>query len=178
MKKIFLLGVIFFASISLFSQVDEYEYPDNPPKDTTNKEHGKLYAGGYISGSIISPWGLYITPTLAYHVTDWFSTGISSDFLISKYPHYAAMIDYGAGAFSEFYLFNTIVFHSEVKYLNVYDYLAVKRVWNPAYYLGLGYKQNYGKKWYTTYLILWDFNQNANSVYRNPVLRFVFYFNL
>ncbi len=178
MKKIFILISILFITGGLYAQVDLYEHPDNPPKDTTQKEYSRLYAGGYISGSIISPWGLYITPSLAYHVTNWFSTGISGDFLLSKYPNYAAMIDYGAGAFTEFYLFNTIVFHQEVKYINVYDYLAVKRVWNPAYYLGIGYKQDYRKNKYTTYLILWDFNQNANSLYRNPVLRFVFYFNL
>ena len=177
MKKIFLLINTLLITSVLFAQVDLYEHPDNLPKDTTKKEIRRLYVGGNLSGSI-SPLGLYVTPNLSYHFTNWFSTGISGDFLLVKYPNYAAMIEYGAGVFTEFYLLNTIVLHQEVKYLNVYDYLAVKRIWNPAYYLGIGYKQDFGKRWYTTYLLLWDFNQNANSLYRNPLLRLVFYFNL
>lgn len=166
-----------FLSQSLFSQIDYYENPGKyqNSKDSTNFVKQLNYGGDF---NIWFGYNSYMNISLvvAKPLTKWNSIGAGLDLMWYKTVGYSSQFIYGAGIFDEFFLFNFITLHAEAKLFNVIDYYTYERIWNPAYYIGGGIRQNLGKKSYMTYLILWDFNRNEYSLFNNPMLRFTIYF--
>lgn len=175
MKKLLLTFLFFGFTIISFSQIDYFENPDSK-KDTTVQFERKLNYGfdfglsfGYVT---------YISTSLqiAYPVYSWNSVGLGTSVTYYQTRGYTGNLILGGSVFDETYIFKIFIIHAELQIINQTDFINNSRMWNYGIYLGPGYKQKIGQKSYVTYLALWDFNYNDNSVFSNPLFRVSFYF--
>jgi hypothetical protein len=178
MKKLIILLFFVVSSIVTYSQIDFYEHPEKK-KDTTLLFERKLLFGGDFGIGVGDSYWIKAAPQISYPLNNWFAPGMGFEILYYSYGNNYKSIIYGPNAYLQFFALNFLVFQIEGQILNTEDYSSsaiTKRIWVPAFYLGLGYKQNLSKKSYVSYVFLWDFLQTSNSVYSNPTYRVRFYF--
>jgi len=177
MKKIVFVFFLIVSFSSLYAQIDFYEHPDNKP-DTSILYRKFLYGGDFSFGIGYST-RIYLSPKIAYPVTNFFTVGVGADGMFYSEGGFKTFL-YGANAFSEIYIMKFLTVHFEYAKYNVEDLTnypySTRRIWIEAYYLGGGYRQMISERAYMCYLLLWDFNYSEYSYFSNPVFRLTFYF--
>ena len=172
-----LLFLIFLNCVS--SQNNE---KNRDLSDLTFKE--RLFTGGNFGIQFGTITYIEIAPILGYRITNNFVAGVGATYIYfsdkTYQPKYTTDI-YGGSIFGRYFVFENVFAHAELSALN---YEAVspfqnnsyvkERVWTNGVFLGGGYRQMLGDFSSVNIMILWNFNEEVNSPYQNPIIRMGF----
>ncbi|RZL06706.1 MAG: hypothetical protein EOO62_18375 [Hymenobacter sp.] len=156
-----------------------------------------VYSGiglGYSSFYGYSNFNFSISPALGYRVNDRLSIGPGISY---AYNHYGqdysngpstsvSTSSFGAKVFAQFMVYNNFFIHAEyestraqflaVDQYNQYVGTITRTVQTPL--AGIGYRSQISNRAAADIVVLYNFQDNYNSIYPNPVIRFNFLFNI
>lgn len=156
-----------------------------------------VYSGiglGYSSYYGFSNFNFSISPAIGYRVTDRFSIGPGISY---AYNHYGqdysngpstslSTSSFGAKVFAQFMVIDNFFVHAEyestraqflvVDQFNQYQGTVTRTVQTPL--AGVGYRSQISNRAAADIVLLYNFQDNYNSIYPNPVIRFNFLFNI
>jgi hypothetical protein len=156
-----------------------------------------VYSGiglGYSSYYGYSNFNFSISPAIGYRVTDRFSIGPGISY---AYNHYGqdynngpstsvSTSSFGAKVFAQFMVIDNFFIHAEyestraqfllVDQFNQYMGTTTRTVQTPL--AGVGYRSQISNRAAADIVLLYNFQDNYNSIYPNPVIRFNFLFNI
>lgn len=182
------LFLLTFVLMALNMNGQDNDIPHNWKEDIY---YGMNFSMGYSQSQFlieVAPEvGYYITrqilvgtgPIYAYHSKDYFYAGNI------PYYNYKAHF-FGGKGFARYYfnsnsitVLNNLLAHAEYEYLNInasfedYQQATLENHYEiNSFFIGGGYRQSIGKRLNLYLLILWDLNNDLNSPYNNPVIRF------
>ncbi len=194
-----------FAGFSQ-NQPDFLESVDSVGNNVTIPENGKqrkrpvrkkLFFGGYMSLRFGTVTDIELAPIVGYQLTPRFSvaSGVKYQYYSDRYYNYDTHI-YGFKVFSRFNVIQdlnriipagismSIFIHAEYEGLSLesryFDYSnqfpGQERFWLNTILVGGGIRQPIGPKAGIYFSILWNLNDNVNSIYSNPIMRIGFSF--
>jgi len=124
-----------------------------------------------------------ISPTVGYLITDNFLAGVGG-----RYIYYSERVTsaftfktnvYGGSVFTQYYFLENFIAHLEYEVLNLEDFSEPEtRVNINSLFVGGGYRSMIGSNAFASILLLYNLNDDLNSPYSNPVIRFNFGFGL
>lgn len=156
-----------------------------------------IYTGlglGYSSVYGFSNFNFSASPALGYRVNDRFSIGPGISY---SYNYYGSdngngtsssvnTSSFGVKAFAQFMVVDQFFVHAEYEYTraellgfdqyNRYVGILRRNVQTPL--AGVGYRSQISNRAAADIVLLYNFQDNYNSIYPNPVLRFNFLFNI
>jgi hypothetical protein len=156
-----------------------------------------VYSGiglGYSSYYGLSNFNFSISPAIGYRVTDRFSIGPGISY---AYNHYGqdynngtsfstSTSSFGVKAFAQFMVIDNFFVHAEyestraqfvlVDQFNQPVGITTRNVQTPL--LGVGYRLQISNRAAGDIMVLYNFQDNYNSIYPNPVIRSNFMFNI
>ncbi|HBX53574.1 MAG: hypothetical protein A2275_08690 [Bacteroidetes bacterium RIFOXYA12_FULL_35_11] len=160
----------------------------------------RVFWGGSIGGSAGTIIQLDISPTVGYYITNRWSAGLGGSYQFYKdtRPLYNFQTDiYGGRVFSSFIVIDdlskvfpvrsngsSVFLHGEIEVLSletrVFDrlhkYPRKDRFYIDSYLVGIGLKQQIGRRAFINLSFLWNLNELTYSPYSNPVIRIGFNF--
>jgi len=170
--------------------------PENE-KQRKRPARKKLFFGGYMSLRFGTVTDIELAPIVGYQLTPRFSvaSGIKYEYYSDRYYNYDTHI-YGFKVFSRFNIIQdlnriipagismSIFVHAEYEGLSLesryFDYgnqfPGQDRFWLNTFLVGGGIRQPIGPKAGIYFSILWNLNDNINSIYSNPIMRIGFSF--
>lgn len=180
------------------------ELPDRELKRKALQQHADqytktfVYSGiglGYSSFYGLSNFNFSISPAIGYRVSDRFSIGPGISY---AYNYYGAdngngtstsfnTSSFGVKGFAQFMVYNQFFLHAEYEVTRA-EFLAVDNYGNitggkvsrsiQTPLLGVGYRSQISNRAAADIVLLYNFQDNYNSIYPNPVIRFNFLFNI
>jgi hypothetical protein len=180
------------------------ELPEREQKRKALQQHAEqytktfVYSGiglGYSSYYGLSNFNFSISPAIGYRVSDRFSIGPGISY---SYNYYGAdngngtstsfnTSSFGVKGFAQFMVYSQFFLHAEYEVTRA-EFLAVdnngyitggkvsRSVQTPL--LGVGYRSQISNRAAADIVLLYNFQDNYNSIYPNPVIRFNFLFNI
>jgi len=180
------------------------ELPEREQKRKALEQHAEqytkmfVYSGiglGYSSYYGLSNFNFSISPAIGYRVSDRFSIGPGISY---AYNYYGAdngrggstsfnTSSFGVKGFAQFMVYNQFFVHAEYEVtraellaVDVNGYLTggkvTRSVQTPL--LGAGYRSQISNRAAADIVLLYNFQDDYNSIYPNPVIRFNFLFNI
>jgi hypothetical protein len=181
-----------------------FELPEREQKRKALQQHADqytkmfVYSGiglGYSSYYGLSNFNFSISPALGYRVSDRFSIGPGISY---AYNYYGAdngrggttsfnTSSFGVKGFAQLMVIDQFFVHAEYEVTRA-EFLAVdnfgyltggkvsRSVQTPL--LGAGYRSQISNRAAADIVLLYNFQDNYNSIYPNPVIRFNFLFNI
>jgi hypothetical protein len=181
-----------------------FELPEREQKRKALQQHADqytkmfVYSGiglGYSSYYGLSNFNFSISPAIGYRVSDRFSIGPGISY---AYNYYGAdngrggttsfnTSSFGVKGFTQFMVIDQFFVHAEYEVTRA-EFLAVdnsgyltggkvsRSVQTPL--LGAGYRSQISNRAAADIVLLYNFQDNYNSIYPNPVIRFNFLFNI
>ena len=181
-----------------------FELPEREQKRKALEQHAEqytkmfVYSGiglGYSSYYGLSNFNFSISPALGYRVSDRFSIGPGISY---SYNYYGASngngtstsfntSSFGVKGFAQLMVIDQFFVHAEYEVTRA-EFLAVdnfgyltggkvsRSVQTPL--LGAGYRSQISNRAAADIVLLYNFQDNYNSIYPNPVIRFNFLFNI
>lgn len=159
-----------------------------------------VYSGiglGYSSIYGYSNFNFSISPALGYRVTDRLSIGpgisyaynyygVSNGYGSNSTSSSISTSSFGAKVFGQFMVIDNFFIHAEyestraqfllVDQNNNYQGTVTRTVQTPL--AGIGYRSQISNRAAADIVLLYNFQDNYNSIYPNPVIRFNFLFNI
>lgn len=158
-----------------------------------------IYSGiglGYSSYYGYSNFNFSISPALGYRVTDRLAIGPGITYAYNYYGQSqsygngpstsVSTSSFGAKVFAQFMVIDNFFVHAEyestkaqfllVDQFNQYQGTVTRTVQTPL--AGIGYRSQLGNRAAADIVLLYNFQDNYNSIYPNPVIRFNFLFNI
>jgi hypothetical protein len=180
------------------------ELPEREQKRKALQQHAEqytkmfVYSGiglGYSSYYGLSNFNFSISPAIGYRVSDRFSIGPGISY---AYNYYGASngngtstsfntSSFGVKGFAQFMVINQFFLHAEYEVTHA-ELLAVdnngyltggkvtRSIQTPL--LGVGYRSQISNRAAADIVLLYNFQDDYNSIYPNPVIRFNFLFNI
>lgn len=142
---------------------------------------GSFFTGGSLGLQFGTVTMIDVSPQFGYYPLEHISVGLglTYEYIRDKRAYvystsgYSVNI-YGARLFTRLYLpfYDPIFAHGELEYM-IYNDPSDKKKWiNVTSVLaGLGYRQRLGGHSAINLMLLWNFNENENSLYTNPIIR-------
>ena len=173
-----LFGIIRVILISLIFSLNTYAQQNND-----NKENFKdrIFFGGNLGLQFGTITLIEISPLVGYKITDDLSAGLGFTYQFYKDtrfdPDYSTNI-IGGRVFARYYIYKDFFAHTEVEVLNYDAYF-----WTSNYkenititnvLVGGGYSQWISQRASVNIMILWNLNEDINSLYSNPIIRIGF----
>jgi hypothetical protein len=181
-----------------------FELPEREQKRKALEQHAEqytklfVYSGiglGYSSYYGLSNFNFSISPAIGYRVSDRFSIGPGISY---SYNYYGASngngtstsfntSSFGVKGFAQLMVIDQFFVHAEYEVTRA-EFLAVdnfgyltggkvsRSVQTPL--LGAGYRSQISNRAAADIVLLYNFQDNYNSIYPNPVIRFNFLFNI
>ena len=180
-----------------------FELPEREQKRKALQQHAEqytktfLYSGiglGYSSYYGLSNFNFSISPAIGYRVSDRFSIGPGISYAYNYYGQdngrggtaSVSTSSFGVKGFAQFMVYDQFFVHAEYEVTraellafdqnNVYVGNVTRSVQTPL--LGVGYRSQISNRAAADIVLLYNFQDNYNSIYPNPVLRFNFLYNL
>src|SRR5690554_1361730 len=130
-----------------------------------------------------------IAPTAGYMLTDNLLFGLSGRYIYfeERFLSYRFSTNiYGGGPFTQYFILENITLHAEYEVLNMVDrnrYFynpnqAEKRINVSSLLVGVGYRTMINRRSFASILLLYNLNENENSIYTNPIIRLNFGFGI
>jgi hypothetical protein len=156
-----------------------------------------VYSGiglGYSSYYGLSNFNFSISPAIGYRVTDRFAIGPGISYAYNYYGQdngsggtaSVSTSSFGAKVFAQFRVINQFFIHAEyestkAQFLafdqnNYYVGTVTRQVQTPL--AGVGYRSQISNRAAADIVVLYNFQDNYNSIYPNPVIRFNFLYNI
>ncbi|MGI4744382.1 MAG: hypothetical protein ACRYG7_55230 [Janthinobacterium lividum] len=180
------------------------ELPEREQKRKALQQHAEqytkmfVYSGiglGYSSYYGLSNFNFSISPAIGYRVSDRFSIGPGISY---AYNYYGAdngngtntsfnTSSFGVKGFAQLMVIDRFFVHAEYEVTKA-EFLAVdnngyitggkvsRSIQTPL--LGVGYRSQISNRAAADIVVLYNFQDNYNSIYPNPVIRFNFLFNI
>lgn len=146
-------------------------------KPTPTKEpwlKNKLFAGGGFGLTFGTITNINVSPHIGIRPIEKLWIGAGLNYMYFKDNRFGFTTNvYGPRFFLSYVVWKGIFVHAENEMLNLPDFFHVseKRIWINSLMGGLGYQQQLGDR-VTSYLILaYNFTENRNTPYFNPVFR-------
>lgn len=145
----------------------------------------KFSYGGNFALNFGSITLINISPNIGYRVTDRLTTGAGFIYQYLKYNNYYgynfATTTLGATVFGRYRFLENVYGMAEYQNLSLDAYDPriddFKRTSVPIFFIGGGYLQNLGGKFYANVSILYDIVEDKNSPYGNPMIQAGVVFN-
>jgi hypothetical protein len=180
------------------------ELPEREQKRKALQQHAEQYTKAFVYSGIglgyssyygLSNFNFSISPAIGYRVSDRFSIGPGISY---AYNYYGAnngngtstsfnTSSFGVKGFAQFMVYNQFFLHAEYEVTRA-ELLAVdnngyltggkvtRSVQTPL--LGVGYRSQISNRAAADIVLLYNFQDDYNSIYPNPVIRFNFLFNI
>lgn len=180
-----------------------FELPEREQKRKALEQHAEqytktfLYSGiglGYSSFYGLSNFNFSISPAIGYRVSDRFSIGPGISYSYNYYGQdngrggstSLSTSSFGVKGFAQLMVIDQFFVHAEYEVTraellafdqnNYYVGKVTRSVRTPL--LGAGYRSQISNRAAADIVLLYNFQDNYNSIYPNPVIRFNFLFNL
>lgn len=184
-KALFLIYLIFVSAFFLQAQVDSVYYGNTgPSKKVKEKEKPnynlkeKLSFGGNFMVWFGSTSYVYLSPVVNCALTDRLNVGLGAIYNYYGYksgPTKYSYSIYGLHSYALAFITKNVFGKVEFNHLlqpNVYSYNYNDKVWVSYVYLGGGFRQPLGDRAFFYTSIMYNVNQNAQSVfYANPMIQ-------
>ncbi|QKG52146.1 outer membrane protein [Hymenobacter sp. BRD67] len=149
---------------------------------------------GYSSLYGFSNFNLSVSPALGYRVTDRLSIGPGISYAYNYYgqnngngtSNSVSTSSFGVKVFAQLMVIDHFFLHAEyestkaeflvVDQYNNYVGTVSRQVQTPL--AGIGYRSQISSRAAADIVVLYNFQDNYNSIYPNPVIRFNFLFNI
>ncbi len=179
------------------------ELPEREQKRKALEQHAEqytkmfVYSGiglGYSSYYGLSNFNFSISPALGYRVSDRFSIGPGISYSYNYYGQdngyggstSLSTSSFGVKGFAQLMVIDQFFVHAEYEVTraellafdqnNYYVGKVTRSVQTPL--LGAGYRSQISNRAAADIVLLYNFQDNYNSIYPNPVIRFNFLFNI
>ena len=181
-----------------------FELPEREQKRQALQQHAEqytklfVYTGfglGYSSYYDVSQFSFSISPAIGYRVNDKFSIGPGISYAYNNYgfpttvntTQHISASNFGVKLFAQYMVYKQFFVHAEYESTRA-ELLAVdnngyltggtvaRQVQTPL--LGAGYRSQISNRAAADILLLYNFQDDYNSIYPNPVVRFNFLFNI
>lgn len=181
-----------------------FDLPEREQKRKALQQHAEMYSKyfvytglglGYTSYYGISQFSFSMSPAIGYRVTDKFSIGPGISYAYNNYGYdtsinttqHISASSFGVKLFAQYIVYKQFFAHAEYE---------STRAEFPTYYsngaptgektsiqvqtplLGVGYRSQISTRAAADILLLYNFKDDYNSIYPNPVIRFNFLFNI
>lgn len=156
----------------------------NASDDSEDKKPPKFYAGGNLGLQFGTITLVDVSPWISYRIIPQISFGIGGTYKYYRYNLLDTKIKrsyYGGRGFMRFYpqsksvgVLNQFFLHAEYEVLKMSLDAGNSDVPNQlveSIFAGVGYQVPLGEYAYGDIYLLYDFNQDAYSPYKNPLLR-------
>jgi len=173
MKKIKLIGILFFLLLNFCFGQDTKEVENQPlkqPQQQQNSLSNRIYFGGDVGLMFGNYTRIAVHPLVGYKITHNFSVGLRVGYEYIKDNRYTPTYEtsnYGGSIFLRYRIIPQLYVHSEYAMTNYELYGESSRKWVPFLLLGAGFSQSLGGNVYLNLQVLFDVLQNENSPY-NP----------
>ncbi|MBI9037538.1 MAG: hypothetical protein JEY97_05335 [Bacteroidales bacterium] len=178
MNKKLLFRIIPVVIISLLFSLNTIAQQN---KESNKSFKDRVFLGGNLGLQFGTITLIEISPLVGYKITDDFSAGLGFTYQYYKdtrfNPDYSTNI-FGGRIFARYYIYQDFFAHSEIEVLNYDAYY-----WPSSYkdnitvtnvLVGGGYNQRISQKASASIMILWNLNEDINSLYSNPIFRIGF----
>jgi hypothetical protein len=181
-----------------------FELPEREQKRKALQQHAEqytkmfVYSGiglGYTSYYGISQFSFSISPAIGYRVTDKFSIGPGISYAYNNYGYdtsinttqHISASSFGVKVFAQYIVYKQFFAHAEyestraefpIYYSNGAPTGEKASVQVQTPLLGVGYRSQISNRAAADILLLYNFKDDYNSIYPNPVIRFNFLFNI
>jgi hypothetical protein len=181
-----------------------FDLPEREQKRQALQQHAEMYSKlfvysgfglGYSGYNGYSQFSFSISPALGYRVTDKFSIGPGISYAYNNYgfatsvntTQHISASNFGVKLFAQYMVYKQFFLHAEYESTRA-EVLAVdnngyltggtvaRQVQTPL--LGAGYRSQISNRAAADILLLYNFQDDYNSIYPNPVIRFNFLFNI
>ena len=179
-----------------------FELPEREQKRKALEQHAEqytkmfVYSGfglGYSSFYGYSNFNFSVSPAIGYRVSDRFSIGPGISYAYNYFGQdngngtnsSFSTSSFGVKAFAQLRVIDQFFVHAEYEVtkaqlpaVDQYGYLRTvsRSVQTPL--AGVGYRSQISNRAAADILVLYNFQDNYNSIYPNPVIRFNFLFNI
>jgi hypothetical protein len=136
----------------------------------------RLFYGGNFGLMFGTITYVELSPLVGYRITERLSAGpgISYIYLQDNMYNLSTSI-YGGRLFTRYNITDYLFGHGEYEVLNRDSFNPLEgRVNVTNLLLGGGYRQRLGENSFLSIMGLWNFNESAYSIYRNPIIRMGF----
>lgn len=185
MKRLIISLICIFAVLSAIAQ---FRFPEEEEQAPSFSD--RFFWGGGLGLQFGDPSIVDVAPRIGYWITERWASGVGGSYLYSSSQQYDYKIHiYGGSLFSQYTIlkdlssilpvnegFGGIVLYAEAEALNVDPLISVtnqdnERYWQYYPLAGGGIKFPLGAHSFGMLLILYNFNDSADSLYSNPVMR-------
>lgn len=181
-----------------------FDLPAREQKRQALQQHAEqytktfVYTGlglGYSSYYGVSQFSFSMSPAIGYRVNDKFSIGPGISYAYNNYgfptsvntTQHISTSNFGIKLFAQYMVYRQFFLHAEYETTRA-ELLAVdnngnltggtiaRQVQTPL--LGVGYRSQISNRAAADIVVLYNFQDDYNSIYPNPVIRFNFLFNI
>lgn len=133
----------------------------------------KVSVGG---GFWIDRYQLNIAPVAGYMVKENIMAGVGGTYLSFSSPYSNQWLTiYGGKVFGRYFVLPYVFIHGEIEELfGPWDPMNNESFWVNTSLIGGGYRQNFGGRFFSDVMVLFNLNDHLYSPYRNPVIRMGF----
>jgi len=162
------------------------------PGETRSKEKkfkldpDRMVVGGGFGATFGNITLVEVAPNFGYFISDQFLAGFSARYIY--YRQRSSVFGqtftfetniYGGGVFAQYFFFEEFFGHTELEILNLDDIANENnRVNVTSIFIGGGYRSFFTSNSFASIMLLYNINDDINSPYTNPVIRFGFSFGL
>jgi hypothetical protein len=165
--------LIFLNPLHLSAQEEE---PD--VRDMSTRE--RIFVGGFIGMQFGTITSVNVSPIVGYRITNRLSAGIGGTYQYHNDRSFGQSFTtsiYGGGLFARFRVVDQVFLHAEYERLSLESFrfggeVERARFWEDNYFLGVGYRLRLGERVFFNIIVLYNFNQDSQAYFQNPILRF------
>jgi long-subunit fatty acid transport protein len=182
--------LFFYSVVSVFAQDNnnednriKYNY-DNPSKPFKDR----IFTGGNVGLQLGTVTMVDISPLIGYKLTEKLTTGVGFTYQYYNDSYFAPPFTlniWGGRIFVRYNILERLFAHVEYEFLTFKTDMFNMSSNEPAQQINLnniliggGYRERIGEDIYANVTVLWNINESAYSLYRNPIIRLGFVFGL
>ncbi|MEI6766573.1 MAG: hypothetical protein WCM76_13145 [Bacteroidota bacterium] len=176
-----LCGMLLFTRQQVWAQVESNGEDEEEQVYELPPMKGSFFTGGSLGVQLGTVTMIDLSPQFGYYPLEHISVGVGFTYeYIRDRRSYGTSTSgytvnmYGGRAFTRLYLpfYDPIFAHGEIEYMMYNNPFDKKDIINVTSVLaGLGYRQRLGGHSAINLMVLWNFNENENSLYTNPIIR-------
>jgi len=174
-RILFTIGLFTLASFNLFSQAAEgRDVSDLSPRE-------RIFFGGFLGLQLGTQTAINISPQAGFLISNRLSAGFGATYQLYHDRFFGQSFTthvYGYSVFGRFHILPRIFAHAEFEQLNLQyrDNRVLDqpgdRFWETNIFLGAGYRQPLSERVNLNIMLLYNFNEQSQAYYQNPIFRF------
>lgn len=146
---------------------------DGNEKESSGFSMDRIFLGGSLGAQFGTFTFINISPDIGYWLTDRFMAGVGGRYMYfnDRVFNFNTSI-VGASAFGRYLITDEIFGHVEYEVLNGrFDPTSENTMNVAGLFVGGGYMQMFGDRFFSGIMVLYNLNDNIYSPYTNPIIR-------